>query len=142
MRPCSKWPVWKKLWNQEGSQEMAVMLYVDGKFLITTILVNLCCLIPGISTKFIWIVVIKIFAINVYHHSHFLAAPLISQLFSHCDHFEQGCTFLYSQAVFEQILLLFMIFLMILADVYELYQMWLNCLLTGSNWSIYWRSWM
>jgi len=27
------------------------------------------------------IVVIKIFAINLYHHSHFLAAPLISQLF-------------------------------------------------------------
>ena len=35
-----------------------------GKFLITTIQINLCCLIlasPGISTKFTWIVVIKIF---------------------------------------------------------------------------------
>jgi len=48
------------------------------KILITTIQVNLCCLILaplGISTKFTWIVVIKIFAINLYHHRHFLAAP-------------------------------------------------------------------
>ena len=30
--------------------------------------VNLCCLILGIKA-------IKIFAINLYHHSHFLAAP-------------------------------------------------------------------
>ena len=46
--------------------------------LIKTIQVNLCCLIPAslrISTKFTWIVFIKIFAINLYHRSHFLAIP-------------------------------------------------------------------
>ena len=69
---CSKWPVWIKFWNERGQSRNGC----DGmdwwqKFLITTIQDNLCCLIPaslGISTKFTWIVVIKIFAINLYHH--------------------------------------------------------------------------
>ena len=47
---------------------MAVMLLI-------TIQVNLV-LIPGMRQhKLTWMVVIKIFAINLYHHSHFLAAP-------------------------------------------------------------------
>jgi len=54
-----------------GGQEMAVMVWVDGKFfLITAIQVKLYCLVPaslGISTKFARIVAIKIFAINLYH---------------------------------------------------------------------------
>jgi len=65
---------------RNGSDGIRLM----AKIFITTIQVNLCCLIPaslGISTKFTWIIVIKNFAINLYHHSHFLATPLISQLF-------------------------------------------------------------
>jgi len=58
----------KKLWNPGGGQEMAVMVSQWQKILITTNQVNLC---PhpsfgslGISTKFTWIIVIKIFAID------------------------------------------------------------------------------
>ena len=36
-----------------------------------------------------WIVAIKIFAFNLYHHSHFLAIPLISQLF-HTGHLNRA----------------------------------------------------
>jgi len=52
------------------SKGMAVI----EKVLIATIQVNFCCLIPAsleISTKFSLIVVIKIFAIDIYHLSHF-----------------------------------------------------------------------
>ena len=46
---------------------------------LITILVNLCCLIPAsleISTKFTWIVVIKLFAINLHMPSQlFLGRP-------------------------------------------------------------------
>ena len=77
-----------------------------ARILITTIQDNLCPYPKGISTKFTWIVAIKIFAINLYYHSHFLATPFISQLF-HTGHFEQGHTFFYSQAVFEWISHLF-----------------------------------
>ena len=69
--PFSKWPVWKKLWNLRGWPRNDC----DG---ITTIQVNLCCLIltsPGIRTKLTRIVVIKNFVINLYHHSDFLANP-------------------------------------------------------------------
>ena len=45
------------------------------------------------------IVVIKIFAINLYHHSQFLAAPFDFTIFFHTGHFEQGHTFFYSQGV-------------------------------------------
>jgi len=78
-----KWPVWKKLWNKGAAKKWLWWYRLMVKISIATIQVNLCCLIPaslGISSKFIWIVVIKIFAINLYYHSHFLAAPF---LFSH-----------------------------------------------------------
>ena len=39
-----------------------------------------------------WIVAIKIIAINLYHYSYFLAAPLIS-LFFETGYFKQGRTF-------------------------------------------------
>ena len=66
-----------------------------AKILIATIQVNLCCLTPaslGINTNSPEFVVIKIFAINLYHHSHLLAAPFDFTTFFHTGHFEQGCT--------------------------------------------------
>jgi len=56
---------------------MAVMVQIDIKSLIT-VQVNFCCLIPdslGISKKIHLIVIIKIFAIDLYHYRRFLAAP-------------------------------------------------------------------
>ena len=54
---------------QGGGQEMAVMVRrLIAKILITTIQANLCCLLHvslGFSSKFTWIVFIKIFAINL-----------------------------------------------------------------------------
>jgi len=75
---------------KEGSQEIAVMVYTDGNtvILLTTTQINLCCLISallGASTKFTWIVVIKIFAVNLYHHSYFLAAQFDFTFFLKCD---------------------------------------------------------
>jgi len=78
----------------------------DGRsvtnILITTIQMNLCCLIPGIGTKFTWIVVIKIFSLT-YHHSH----PPVFHDFFYTSHFSQGCTLFYSLVVFEWISHLF-----------------------------------
>ena len=76
----------KKFVKSKGAAKIWLWWYrLMAKILITTIQVNLlCCFIiasQGISTKFTWIVVIKIFAINLYHHSHFLAAPFTT--FSH-----------------------------------------------------------
>ena len=54
----------KKLWNTGGGQEMAVMVSLWQKKLITTVQVNLCCHIPaslGIGT---WIIIIKTFSTN------------------------------------------------------------------------------
>jgi len=52
-----------------------------AKILITTIQVSFV-LIPGEAQmkqhRLTWIVVIKIFAINLYHHSRVLAAPFFS----------------------------------------------------------------
>ena len=86
--PCSKYRAGvKKLWNPRGWPRIGCDNGIGWwSKLITIIQVNLYCLILTsleISTKFTWIVVIKIFAINLYYHSHFLATPLISQLFSH-----------------------------------------------------------
>ena len=74
-----------------------------AKILITTIQVNLCCLIPaslGISTKFTWIVVIK-FCHQPIPSQPFLGHPFDITTFFTLAIFEQGCTFFYSQAVFE-----------------------------------------
>ena len=51
---------------------------LKAKILITTIQVNLCCLLHvslWFGAKFPWIVVVKIFAL-AYHHSYFLATTL------------------------------------------------------------------
>jgi len=40
VQPCSKWPMWKNLWNQRGGQEMAAMVRLMEKKLITTIQVK------------------------------------------------------------------------------------------------------
>jgi len=61
---------------QGGSQEMAVMVDKWQNFLITTIKVNLCCLLHislGFGTKFT--LLLKNFPL-AYHHSHFLATTL------------------------------------------------------------------
>jgi len=72
--------------------------------ILITIQVNLYWFLVKLGWGYLtWIVVIKIFAINLNHHSHFLAAPLISQLF-YTGYFEQDAFFFYSQAVFEQII--------------------------------------
>ena len=74
VQPC-KMACMKKQWNQRGAAKKLKKLI---KTISTCIL---CCLTPAslaISTKFTWIVVIKIITINLYHdyhHSHFLAAP-------------------------------------------------------------------
>ena len=57
---------------------MAVMVSVDGKNFITTIQVNfmLSRSEAGMRQhKLTCIFVIKFFAINLYHHNHFLASP-------------------------------------------------------------------
>ena len=68
---------------QGGGQEMAVMVGRWRKNLLTTIQVNLCCLIPaslGIDTKFTWIVVIKI-SFSDLPSQPFLAATLYFNFF-------------------------------------------------------------
>jgi len=74
-------PLWKKMWNPRWPRWQP-RNGCDGKlmekFLITTIQVNLCCLLHvslGFGTKFTRIVVIKILPLT-YHHSHFLATAL------------------------------------------------------------------
>ena len=163
----------KKLWNQRGGQEMAVMVYsLMAKILITTIQVNLCCLIPaspGLSTKFTWIVVIK-FLPSTY------TTTAISSRRKHPDRLADSCKrssvnrmaahsrlqvqvmdfflfhLLFKHALYSQVkgfrphgllvyrlclppdtpiifgcLLWFHDFFTLLADVYKVYQIWLNC---------------
>jgi len=68
-----------------------------------TIQANLCCILHvslEFGTKFTWIVVIKIFAINLlYHHSHFLATtldftPFFTMVFLGATHFFTAGLFL------------------------------------------------
>ena len=93
VQPCLKMASVKKSCEIKGATKKWLWWYrLMAKNLITTIQVNLYCLIPGISTKFTWIV-IKIFAIKLYHHSHFMAAPFISQLFSHWPFFNRVAPF-------------------------------------------------
>ena len=67
-----------------------------AKILITTSLVNFV-LIPSEAGmrqhKLTWIVVIKIFTINRYHHSHISWPPLWFHNFFHTGHFWTGLTF-------------------------------------------------
>ena len=83
---------------------MAAMILVDDKILITTIWINLL-LIPSEAGmrqhKLTRIVVIKIFANNLYHHSHFLAAPFDFTTFFTLAILNRSECFFYSQAVFE-----------------------------------------
>ena len=69
MLPRFKWPVWKKLWIQRVQPRMAVMVYVDGKSFNSNNSGNFV-LIHRIRQH-----IIKIFATNLYHPSHFLVAP-------------------------------------------------------------------
>jgi len=77
---------------QGGGQELDGRLM--AKNLITTIQVNLCCLLHislGFGTKFTWIVAIRIFAISL-KPSYFLVATLdfISIAFLGAAHFLYG----------------------------------------------------
>ena len=84
VQPCSKWPVWKSCEIKGAAKKWLWWYRLMAKILIATIQVNLCCLIPAsLDTKFTWIVAIIIFAINLYHHSQFLAAPCDFTTFSH-----------------------------------------------------------
>jgi len=71
-------PLWKKMWNLRWWPRNGCDGKLIAKILITTIQVNLMLnLIWRRQHKFTWIVIIKIFAINLlYHHSRFLAATL------------------------------------------------------------------
>ena len=69
---------------------MAVIEKVDGKNLITKIQVNLC----WESDRIHLIVVIKNFLINLYHHSHFLAATLDLTTFFTLSIFNRATPFL------------------------------------------------
>ena len=84
----------KKLSNQRGGQEMAVMVSIDGKILIATIQVNFV-LIPGEARmrqhKLIWIVAIKIFP-STYTIAAILGRPFWFDNFFHTGHFKQGRT--------------------------------------------------
>ena len=92
---CSLWPCLngqcEKSCEIKGVAEKWLWWYwLMAKILITTIQVNLCCLIltsPRIGTKFA-----KIYAVNLYNHSHFLA-PFWFHNFFHTGHFEQSRTF-------------------------------------------------
>ena len=119
--PCSKWPVWKSC----ESQEMTVMVYVDGKILITTIQVNLCCLILGISTKFTWIVVTKILP-STYTITAISWPPLwFHNFFSDWPFWIGPHLFLQPGCFWVFVTFLQDVYL-ILADVCKEYWMWLN----------------
>jgi len=77
LRPPRR-PLWKKMWNPSWWQRNGCDSRLVAKNLITTIWVNLCCLLHvslGFGNKSTWIVVIKVFAISL-PSSHFLAATL------------------------------------------------------------------
>jgi len=80
-----------------GDQEIAVMVYVDGR--IATIQVDF---VLTDETNINWP---ELLLLNFLPSTHTITViswvpPLISQLF-HTGHFKQGLTFFYSQAVFE-----------------------------------------
>ena len=75
----------KKIWNQRWRPRNGCDNSSMAKFLITTIQVNLCVLLQvslGLSTKFNWIVVIKIFAIELLSQP-FLGCHLWFHVFFH-----------------------------------------------------------
>ena len=71
-------PFISQLFSRWPFLNRATPLFTASMFLSGNILASL-----GISTKFTWIVVVNFFAINLYHHSHFLAAPFDFTTFSH-----------------------------------------------------------
>jgi len=105
-----KRPLWKKIWNPRWRPRNGCDGRLMAKILITTIQVNLCCLLHvslGFGTKFTWIVVIKNFAISLLLQP-FLGRHLGFHIFFPNDLF--GAThFFYSWAVLDQISLLFVI---------------------------------
>jgi len=91
VRPCLKWPVWKKLWNQRGRPRNGC----DGvgwweNFNNN----NLCCLIlasPGISKNWPELLLLK-FSHQPTPSQPFLGRPLWLHNFFHTGHFKQGRT--------------------------------------------------
>jgi len=86
VRPCLNGYCEKAVKSKGAAKKWLWWYRSMAKILITTIQVNLCCLIPtslGISTRFTWIVVIKFLPSAYTITAIFLVPPLISQLFSH-----------------------------------------------------------
>jgi len=87
--------LWKKMWNPKW----AVMAGgLKAKILIPTIQVNLCCLLHislWFGTKFIWIVVIKFFAISLpsqpFLSRHFGFHIFFTSSFLRASHFFYNC---------------------------------------------------
>jgi len=78
--------LWRKMWNPRWWPRNCYDGMLMTKFLITTIQVNLCCLLHvslGFGTKFTWIVVIKNFVISLpsqpFLGRHFWISHLFSQ---------------------------------------------------------------
>jgi len=82
VRPCWKWPVGKKLQNQRGQFRNGCRLM--AKISTTSIQVNFGLIHSEAGMrqhKLTCIVDNKIFAIYLYHHSHFLTAPFVFTTF-------------------------------------------------------------
>ena len=97
VRPCSKWASVENVVKSKGVVKKWLWWYrLIAKILITAIQVNIV-LIPseaGIRQhKLTWIVVNKIFAINLYHHSHFLTTPFDFTTFFTLAHFNMAAPF-------------------------------------------------
>jgi len=125
------WPCLK--WMKGAGQEMAVVV---SKFLITTIQVNLCCLIPRNQHKFTWIVLLK-FCHQPMSSQPFLGHPLWFHNFSHTSHFGQGRTCL-QLVCFWVVITSFIINFNLHFCFYRLQLNWmnwlqLNCLLCDLN---------
>ena len=66
-QPSCKMMLWKKMWSPKWQPRNGCGGRLKAKNLITTIQVNLCCLLHVsllFGTKFTWIVIIKIYAFS------------------------------------------------------------------------------
>ena len=71
--------LWKKMWKKKWRPIIGCDGRLMIKILMTTIKVNLCCLLHislGLGTKFTWIVIIKKKLPLANYHNHFLATTL------------------------------------------------------------------
>ena len=97
----------KKVVKSKGAAKKWLWWYrLIAKILITTIQVNFV-LIPSEAVmrqhKLTWSIVIKIFAINLYHHCHIFVALFNCTTFFTLAILNWAALFFYSQAVFEYI---------------------------------------